>query len=120
MRSFYYKYYIVLVLGVRLFKIPIDDLPTCTTMPTFMFADNSTCMAKHHNLYELETYVNKELNKMSINSEKTKYMIFYPKYKPVPYQTNLLLIDTYNMINLVSLHWRESLMIANHSIIYVL
>ena len=69
-------------------------------------------MAKHQSLYELETYANEELhkitnwfrsNKMSINSEKTKYMIFHPKYKPVTYQTNLLLRDTSDTNTLVSL-----------------
>ena len=100
------------VLGVVLFLIYINDLPTCTTMPTFMFADDSSCMAKHHSLFELETYANEELNKisnwfrsnkMSINSEKTKYMIFHPKYKSVTYQTNLLLRDTSDANKLVLL-----------------
>ena len=90
------------IIGVLLFLIYINDLPTSTLMRTLMFADDSTCLDKHRNLNDLETSVNLELskiadwfiaNKMSINSDKTKYMIFHPRYKAITYDMNITFKD---------------------------
>lgn len=93
------------IIGVLLFLIYINDFPTSTLMRTFMFADDSTCLDKHRHLVELETTVNMELgkitdwfnaNKMAINADKTKYMIFHPRYKSIDYQMNIQIKDQIN------------------------
>ena len=77
-----------------------------------MFADDSTCLNKNKTLQDLETSTNEELSKiadwfiadkMSINSSKTKYMIFHPCYKVIDHQTNLLIKDSSNPDALVPL-----------------
>ena len=77
-------------LGPILFLCYINDIYTATTLATYLFADDTTCLAKNKNLNALIDYVNIELrklsnwfdsNKMAINVSKTKYIIFRTKGK---------------------------------------
>ena len=63
---------------------------SATNLATFLFADDTSCLAEHHDVNELISYVNVELrklanwfrsNKMSVNVSKTKYIIFRTKGK---------------------------------------
>ncbi len=58
---------------------------TATDLATFLFADDTSCLAECKNLHTLITYVNTELqklavwfkaNKMAVNVNKTNYIIF--------------------------------------------
>ena len=61
-------------------------------MATYLFADDTTCLAENRNLNELITFINTELqkianwfkcNKMAVNISKTKYIIFRTKGKKI-------------------------------------
>ncbi len=70
----------------------INDFPNCTTLNTFLFADNTSALKSGPNLPDLFDHINTELikiarwyraNKMSANASKTKYLIFHNKGKHV-------------------------------------
>jgi hypothetical protein len=78
------------ILGPILFLIYIN---TCSELLTLMFADDTAGLASHTNIDILTTFVNAELkkkaewfriNKMAVNVNKTKFMIFHTKGKIVP------------------------------------
>jgi hypothetical protein len=80
------------LLGPTLFLIYINDFPNCTTLDTFLFADDTSALKSGPNLPQLFTQLNSELykiatwyraNKMSANASKTKYIIFHNKGKTV-------------------------------------
>jgi hypothetical protein len=80
------------VLGPILFLCYINDIFNATSLATFLFADDTTCLAENQNLKDLITYVNAELNKlavwfkankMAVNVNKTNYIIFHNKGKRV-------------------------------------
>jgi exonuclease III len=73
------------ILGPILFLCYINDLYRCTTLFTTLFADDGSCLARNNNLLTLTNYINSELqkianwfiaNKMSVNTAKTKFIIF--------------------------------------------
>jgi len=73
------------VLGPILFLIYINDLPGSSSLKSFLFADDATLMAAHADPSELFRMVNYELKKvtdyfrknlLSLNTKKTKYMLF--------------------------------------------
>ena len=76
------------VLGPLLFIIYVNDLYRATNyFTTIMFADDTNVFASHANLDILINDANTDLailadwfksNKLSLNSDKTKYMIFLP------------------------------------------
>jgi Reverse transcriptase (RNA-dependent DNA polymerase) len=79
-------------LGPILFLCFINDIYTCTNLSLFLFADDSNALAKNRNLSDLIDFINLELqklaiwfkaNKLSVNAEKTKYMIFRTKNRNV-------------------------------------
>jgi hypothetical protein len=79
-------------LGPILFLCYINDFWTATSLFSVLFADDTTCLAKGHNLRELTSYVGEELrkianwfrsNKMALNTSKTKFMIFRTRGKPI-------------------------------------
>jgi hypothetical protein len=81
------------ILGPILFLCYINDIHTATDLLTFLFADDTSCLAEHKNLHELIEYVNRELkklanwfrcNKMAVNTSKTKFIIFRTKGKKIP------------------------------------
>jgi hypothetical protein len=80
------------ILGPILFLCYIYDIFIATDLATFLFADNTSCLAENNNLPDLINYVNAELNKlavgfkaygMAVNVSKTNYKIFHTKGKKV-------------------------------------
>jgi hypothetical protein len=80
------------LLGPTLFLIFINDFPYCTTLNTYLFADDTSALKSGSNLKELFDFTNKELrnitawyraNKMAANASKTKYIIFHNKGKHI-------------------------------------
>ena len=80
------------ILGPILFLCYINDLPGSTLLYTLLFADDTACLASGTNLPDLINHVNTELNKiaiwfrankMAVNADKTKYIIFHSKNKIV-------------------------------------
>jgi hypothetical protein len=79
-------------LGPLLFLCYINDLWSASTLFSVLFANDTACLAKGHNLKDLSNYVNGELrkianwfraNKMALNVSKTKFIIFRTVNKPV-------------------------------------
>ena len=74
------------VLGPLLFLIYINDLPLSSSKLTFyLFSDDTNIYYDAENLYQLQRVINKELkkvktwldvNKLSLNIDKTNYIIF--------------------------------------------
>jgi hypothetical protein len=80
------------LLGPTLFLIFINDFPNCTSLNTFLFADDTSALKSGPNLTDLFDSTNNELckiaawyraNKMSVNASKTKYIIFHNKGKRI-------------------------------------
>ena len=79
------------ILGPILFLVLINDLREVSTVLTsFLFADDTSGLAKGKDLPELIEKINQELkkwsqwfrsNKLKVNTLKTKYIIFHPKGK---------------------------------------
>ena len=76
------------VLGPLLFLIYITDLALCSRFNVTMYADDSVLTIANKNYCELQSNITTELNKidmwfnnnqLSINSSKTKFMIFASK-----------------------------------------
>ena len=80
------------VLGPLLFLIYINDLPNISKVLNFyLFADDTNIYSESDSLQDLEKVINKELNKLnlwlnvnrlSLNIDKTNYIIFHPYNKP--------------------------------------
>jgi hypothetical protein len=80
------------ILGPILFLCYINDIFNVSSLATFLFADDTTCLAENPNLHDLISYVNTELNKlavwfkankMAVNVSKTNYIIFHTKGKQI-------------------------------------
>jgi hypothetical protein len=80
------------ILGPILFLCYINDFWSATTLFSALFADDTTCLGKGKILSELTLYVNQELqkianwfrsNKMAVNTNKTKFIIFRTRGKPI-------------------------------------
>ena len=81
------------ILGPLLFLIFINDMPNCTTLLSILFADDTTVLAAGSDINSVGPLINNELqkigvwlkaNELSINTMKTKIMIF-SNNKTVPY-----------------------------------
>jgi hypothetical protein len=90
------------ILGPVLFLIYINDFPSCTTLNSFLFADDTTLLKSGASLPDLFHHINAELkkmaewfrtNKMALNTSKTKYIIFHNKGKKVDIQGLSIVID---------------------------
>ena len=81
------------VLGPLLFLIYINDLPNISNiLQFFLFADDTNIYYEANTLDNLELTINKELNKLrvwlivnrlSLNIDKTNFVIFHPYNKPM-------------------------------------
>jgi hypothetical protein len=79
-------------LGPILFLYYINDFFTATSLFSVLFADDTTCLGSGKNLKELTAYVNIELqkisnwfrsNKMAVNTNKTKFIVFRTRGKRI-------------------------------------
>ncbi len=73
------------ILGPLLFLIYINNLPTCSKLCSFLFADNKTLLASNSNLNQLFLFVDQEFpkivdyfwaHKLALHPEKTVFMLF--------------------------------------------
>jgi len=80
------------ILGPILFDIFVNDLPDISLLMTYLFADDTQGLLRHKSLPTLMDNVNMELvkwsswfraNKLGVNVDKTKYIIFHTKGKKI-------------------------------------
>ena len=90
------------ILGPILFLVYIDDLPSSSLLETYLFADDTQGLKAGYNLPELINSVNLELkkwaqwfrsNKMSVNTSKTKFLIFHSRGKKVDMENKRIVCD---------------------------
>ena len=81
------------VIGVLLFLIYINDLPTATTLYTCCYADDTDALASASSLQELEYQTNQGLtelmewfksNRLILNLKKTNLLVFSPNLSASP------------------------------------
>ena len=81
------------ILGPLLFLIFINDIFKSNSLLNFLFADDTSGLAKGPDIHLLANFVNTELqklgmwlraNKLCVNADKTKVMIFHHKNKNIP------------------------------------
>ena len=87
------------VLGPLLFLLYINDIPKASKMMNFyLFADDTSLFYSHKNINTLEEVVNVELgciqdwlvaNKLTLNTNKSNFMIIKPRQKKVPKKIQL-------------------------------
>ena len=87
------------VLGPLLFLIYINDFHNCSKQLDFhLFADDANSFFKHKNINILESNVNNELskvhswlcaNKLSLNIDKSNFLLFHPIQKKLPKSVTL-------------------------------
>ena len=91
------------VLGPLLFLIYINDFNKSSDSLDFhLFADDSNLFFAHKSLQFLELHLNEQLckvgqwlrvNKLSLNADKSNFVVFHPPQKKVCYSINLLIND---------------------------
>ncbi len=89
------------ILGPLLFLLYINDMPNLSPSLNFiLFADDTTITVSHKHLSNLQLLCNNGLeklnnwlisNKLTINVSKTKYMLFTPKNKLIPFHPILFI-----------------------------
>ena len=87
------------VLGPLLFLIYINDLPNISKVLNFyLFADDTNIYYEAESPEKLESIINKELkqlhtwlivNRLSLNIEKTNFVVFHPYNKPLSHKITL-------------------------------
>ena len=87
------------LIGPLLFLLYVNDFSTSSNQLDFhLFADDSNSFYAHKSLLELKTTVNNELqevfswlcaNKLSLNVEKSNYVVFHSPHKLLNYSINL-------------------------------
>ena len=101
------------VLGPLLFSICINDLPNFTDVfGLIMYADDTTLFCDFDNISNTEETINDELikltewlgcNQLSLNVNKTKFMLFHSNRKAVNYPN--LLINNINIENVAEFNF---------------
>ena len=91
------------VLGPLLFIICVNDIYKASDKLIFhLFADDTNLLYANKNLKSLEAVVNDELrkvvewltvNKLSLNSKKTNFVIFHPYQKRIDYNIDIQVFD---------------------------
>ena len=90
------------VLGPILFLILINDLPNATNFFSILFADDTTLQLSSSSVNDLYKNANEELaklaewfkaNKLTLNTSKTKYMLFKEKTQKVDISNLKVTID---------------------------
>ena len=89
------------VLGPHLFLIYVNDIANCSNLFDFhMFADDTNLLYSNKSLKTLESKINTHLvhvntwlacNKLSLNIDKTNYVIFHPPQKKLPFHIQILI-----------------------------
>ena len=89
------------VLGPLLFLIYVNDFTNCSNFFDFhMFADDTNLFYANKSLKTLESKINTHLvhvntwlacNKLSLNIDKTNYVIFHPPQKKLPFHIQILI-----------------------------
>jgi len=92
------------VLGPLLFLIYINDFHNASNALDFhLFADDSNLFYKNKNLASLEMIINDQLNsvhtwlcanKLSLNIDKSNFVIFHPPQKKLPHQPQIFINNT--------------------------
>ena len=81
------------ILGPILFLIYINDIQSATSLPLLCFADDTTVCYSAHDTYDLYSTMNNELeamnqwfraNKLCLNVNNTKYIVFRPTASHIP------------------------------------
>ena len=87
------------VLGPLLFLLYINDMPKCSNILEFhLFADDTNLFLNNPSILNLETNLNVELekvsqwlyaNKLSLNIEKTSFVVFHSPQRRIAHKLNL-------------------------------
>ena len=90
------------VLGPLLFLCFINDLHTASKLFTLLFADDTCCLYAGKNLKDLIKFCNDELqkianwfsaNKLAVNVNKCKYIIFHNKGKKLQFDNEKIIFN---------------------------
>ena len=105
------------VLGPLLFLIYINDIQESSDkLKLFLFADDTNAVYADKNLKSLETTVNQELsklfdwltaNKLTLNINKTNFVIFRPAQRKLTYHPKIMIFDNDQKKN-VAVECKES------------
>ena len=100
------------ILGPLLFLLFINDLPNASSLVDFiLFADDSNVFVSHKNYEELFQLVNQELkkitdwfksNKLSLNLNKTSYILFCSHRKKIPSRQGIVRVDNFLIPQVIS------------------
>ena len=89
--------------GLLLFLIYINDIFASSTLFSFiLFAEGTTLFLQHNKISELFSIVNRELslvatwfkaNKLTLHSDKTRFILFHPSRKKINSKNLTICID---------------------------